>query len=349
MLIFTNRVMKPNATNESAFTTSYTQGTERLGMATVEKPGAKWVVSALDEDVSRDDAKKAMEPLFDGPRPMLVYIHGNNNTPLKCFERCAKLASLYKVEVIGFSWPSEGYLPDGTLYPDVDSHEVDGDEEELTKVRKDNRNESKILSKIYRYHQATINARHAADSLARFMRLVAAVRIDANKQPFSVAAHSLGAQFLQYTLDMPGFVNSIGAAQNVALLAPCVRAEGHAAWLQKIKPQGQLFVTFNKADSVLAAASIADNGLTGDTQMKLGTDPTSALFRAQYMRYISCSNTQAGFGAHGYFVQNKMPKKMGNVFGRIFNSRRDLEPGEYERDIYGIKGAEDGSVFYFNA
>ncbi|CAN7383042.1 alpha/beta hydrolase [Variovorax sp. LjRoot178] len=348
MLIFTNRDMN-GGTNESALGTSFKQGSERLGLAVVRRSGKRWSVSAADTDVDDADSKKALLPLFKGERPVLVYVHGNNNTPAKCFERCAKLEALYDVEVIGFSWPSEGYLPDGKLVPDVDPKEMDGNEDELSAVEGANRKESKIQSKIYRYHQAGLNGKHSADALARFLRMIGAARLDANKQPYTAAAHSLGAQFLQYTIDIPGAAESIATAQNVALLAPCVRAVGHREWLAKIRPNSQLFVTFNDGDSVLAGASIADNGLTGDTQLKLGTDPTTDRFKVPYLRYISCSNAKVGGGGHGYFVQDKMPKKMLNVFGRIFRSQRDLEAGEIDRKIYGIKGDEDGLTCYFNA
>ena len=272
MLIFTDRVMKATS-NESAFGTAYTQGSERLGLATVSKKAAGWAVTAADDDVNQAEPKAALEPVFKGARPVLVYIHGNNNTPAKCFERCAKLEALYGIEVVGFSRPSEGYLPDGKLYPGVDPSESDGNEEELGAVKDSNRTQSKIRSKIYRYYQASLNGKHSADALARFHRLVGAARLDTNGQSFTVAAHSLGAQFLQYALDIPGATDSLSIAQNVALLAPCVRASDHRNWLDKIKPRSQLFVTFNKGDVVLAAASVADNGLTGDTQVNWEQTP----------------------------------------------------------------------------
>ncbi|SFM20873.1 alpha/beta hydrolase [Variovorax sp. OV329] len=347
MLIFTNRVMTASS-NESAFGTAYNQGSERLGMATVSAKSAGWRVTAADDDVEQAEAKSALDPIFKGARPVLVYIHGNNNSPARCFERCARLEALYNVEVVAFSWPSEGYLPDGQRYPGVDPAETDGDEDELSAVDASNRDQSGIRSKIYRYHQASLNGKHAADALARFLRLVGAARLDANAQSFTVAAHSLGAQFLQYALDIPGAADSLSIAQNVVLLAPCVRASDHRSWLGKIRPKSQLFVTFNKGDVVLAAASIADNGLTGDTQQKLGTDPTPDRLRVPAMRYISCTGAKVGSGGHGYFVQNKMPKRMKNVFGRILRSERDLQPGEIDRTVYGMKGDEDGLTCYFN-
>lgn len=39
---------------------------------------------------------------------------------------------------------------------------------------------------------------------------------------------------------------------------------------------------------------------------------------------------------------------MKNVFGRILRSERDLQPGEIDRKIYGLKGDEHGLTCYFN-
>jgi hypothetical protein len=348
MLIFTNRMMS-SIPDESAFGTSFREGSDRLGLAIVKRNAAGWNVSDIDHDVNDADTRNALEPLFGGSRPVLIYIHGNNNTPAKCFERCARLEALYDVELVGFSWPSEGYLADGQTLPGVDTDAEDGDEDDLADVDTGNRSKSRIKSKIFRYHQAKTNAQHSADALARFLRMVGSARLFANAQPFSLAAHSLGAHFFQHSLDLPGATEGISTAQNIALLAPCVRASGHRDWLARVKPKGQLFVTFNQGDNVLAGASVADNGLTGNTEVKLGTDPTPERLRVPYMRYISCTGAKVGGGGHGYFVQGKMPKRMQNVFGRILSSRRDLEPGEHERKIYGIKGDEDGLTFYFNS
>ena len=349
MLIFTNRTMQASA-DESAFGAGFSQGSETLGMATVTRKGKKgWSVKDIDTDVDDADSKKALVPIFQGEAPVLVYIHGFNNTPAKCFERCLKLETLYGVQVVGFSWPAEGYQADGTIGPGVISSADPGDENDLGAVKVGNRLESPIQSMIHRYHQAGLNGKNSVDALARFLRMVAAARLDANAQPFTAAAHSLGAQFLQYSLDIPAVAESLATARNVVFLAPCVRASDHRNWIGKIRPISQLFVTFNKGDSVLAGAAVADLDLGSNSQLKLGTDPTPDRFRAPYMRYISATNAMDGFGGHGYFAQDKMPKNMQTVFGRIFSSKRDIEAGEIDRKIYGIKGDEDGLTCYFNA
>ena len=120
MLIFTNRTLGA-AADESAFERSFTPGSPRLAMANVARApgGAGWVVLQGDADVDDGDSLRALLPLFQGSRPVLVYLHGNNNTPAACFERCDRLAALYDVEVIGFSWTSEGFLADGSGLPAV--------------------------------------------------------------------------------------------------------------------------------------------------------------------------------------------------------------------------------------
>jgi len=231
MLMFTNRVMS-NSPNEAAFGTSFRQGSEQLGMATVAGSAKKgWAVSAPDSNVGDDKALNSLVPLFKGTKRVLVYIHGNNNTPVQCFKRCDALQTLYGVEVIGFSWPSEGYSADGTIVAGVLPTEVDGDENELAKVTTGNRGEGWIRSKINRYHQATLNGKHSGDALARFLRLLATARLYANGQVFTLAAHSLGAQYLELHT-RPSGRKRIGLrrAEHTAAraLCPFQRAQGLA-------------------------------------------------------------------------------------------------------------------------
>ncbi|WP_457337563.1 alpha/beta hydrolase [Rhizobacter sp. P5_C2] len=341
MLIFTNRVVNM-AGDESAFGRSFEPAGTHLGFASVSglAQGGAWTVSNANNDASDVDALNALLPLFSGARKVLVYLHGNNNTPAACFERCAKLEALYGFETIGFSWASEGFLSDGSELPGVEGGNA-GDETDLAKVKASNRTEGAIQRKIRRYRQAKTNAQESVDALARFLRLLGTARLHANIQPFTLAAHSLGAHFLQYTLDVPGAGESMGTAHNVALVAACVRAAGHRDWLDKMRPKGQVFVTYNKGDSVLFGAYIADG-----SQFKLGTDPGPELLQSRAVRYVSFSNASVGFGGHGYFVLDKMPKKALRLFTRIFGSQRDIEIDEYPRQVYPVGCDEDGLTCY---
>lgn len=341
MLIFTNRELE-NKADEAAFTTRYEPAADRLGFAHAQPGGSgAWRVSDVHADASDEDAMIELLSLFGGPRPVLVYLHGNNNTPASCFARTALFESLFDLEVIGFSWTSEGYLPDGSKLVGMTT-DSSGDETNLQAITAENRTTGFMQDKIQRYRQAKINAENSIDALARFFRLLGSARLVANGQPFSLAVHSLGAHFLQKSLGVGGANESLGTAHNVALLAACVRAAGHPAWLKKLHPEGRTFVTFNNRDLVLAGARIADN------DVKLGADPGSDLLEAPDMRYIDFTGARNDVAQHNYFVRRGMSAKTKNVLQRIFASQEDIQPGELPRRVYPV-GCDERRLTCFMA
>jgi len=342
MLIFTNRELQ-DKTDETAFTARYQPAADRLGLAHVT-PGSKgtWKVSDVNADASDEDAMVELLALFAGPRPVLIQLHGNNNTPASCFARTLQFEALYDLEVVGFSWTSEGYLPDGSKLVGL-TGEASGDGSDLMAVSAANRTDGPIQDLIQRYHQAKTNAKNSVDALARFFRLVGAARLAANAQPFSVAAHSLGCHFLQNTLEISGANESLGTAHNVALLAACVRAAGHREWLAKLHPEGQVFVTFNTSDLVLAGAFFADNGDT-----KLGTNPGGDLLETPSTRYIDFTGARNDAAQHDYFVRTAMSAQTKKILTRVFGSEEDIQTGELPRRIYPV-GCDDRQLTCFMA
>lgn len=346
MLIFTNRAMQA-AANPSALTRKFQPGSDVIGAVQVARSGAGFQVSAAQPVLGDDDAMQLLVPLFRGAKPVLVYLHGNNNPPSACFERCARLGEIYGLEVVGFSWPSEGYLSSGEDLPNMPpptAGEADAGES-LAGITAGNRKEGWAERKIRRYRQAKVNAQDSGDALVRFLRLLAAARLYANRQRMSIAAHSLGCHFLQYTIENEGAAESLAAAHNIALLAACCRANGHAAWVGKLTPKGQVFITYNKGDLVLFGAYIADG-----SQTKLGVEPGQRKVDSK-LRYVSFTNAQVGFGGHGYFVSDagdKLPKAAKKVFQRMFGSERDIreDQGEYARKVYPVGCDFDGSTCY---
>jgi hypothetical protein len=348
MLVFSNR-QTTNDAGAGAFTARFTPAEPRLAMARVSASTAGgWQVADLVGAVDDDAALRALVPLFRAERRLLVYLHGFNNTPADSFQRYARLSELYGLEVIGFAWPSEGFLADGSelplLAPGAEGAEVGGGEMQLGAIAASNRRDSGIQRLIRRYRQAKSNAQDSVDALARLLRLLATARLYANQQPISLAAHSLGAHLLQYTFDLPGAGEALGATHNVALLAACVRAAGHRDWLARLQPKGQVFVTYNRSDSVLFGASIADG-----QQTKLGTDPGPQRLLSPSVRYVSFSNAKVGAGGHRYFVLDDMPKKSLKLFSRMFGSERDIQPGEFPRRVYPVGCDADGSTCYMAA
>ena len=100
MLVFTNRDLSPGA-GASAFQRSFAPGANRVGVAGVARDAAgKWQLSAVDDDVTERDALDLLLPLFGNGKPLLVFLHGNSNTPQTCFQRCVQLESEYNVKTV---------------------------------------------------------------------------------------------------------------------------------------------------------------------------------------------------------------------------------------------------------
>jgi len=340
MLVFTHRDVLAHRDDASAFTSTFSPGSSRIGVASAARDaGGRWLLSQVDDDVSEGDALDRLLPLFRGPRPLLAYLHGNGNTPTQCFNRCAQLEAEYDVEVVGFSWAAEGLLCDGSPLPRLEAPGVPAEEGEIAMVNPLNRNTPGGQQLARRYHQAKANAADAVDALARFLRHLATARLISNAQRLSVAAHSLGAHFVQNALEVPGAAESLGAAHDSVLLAPCVRADGHAGWAHQLRARGRTYVTFHGGDSVLFGACIADGG----KQQKLGAAPGADLLRGPGFRYIDFTNAQVGLGAHRYFIE-RLTGESRTLFGRLFRSEPDVQAGETERDVYPFACSQAGTV-----
>jgi hypothetical protein len=115
MLIFSSRKTAERA-GEPVFQQQFTAGSARMAVATLERASqskaAYWKVSHLDSDVDDADALRALLPMLQASRPLLLYVQGCNSTPAACFERCDRLQALYGLEVVRFSWSSKKYLHD---------------------------------------------------------------------------------------------------------------------------------------------------------------------------------------------------------------------------------------------
>lgn len=349
MLIFTNRVLDTSKTNEAALTKAYTPFVDGLNAADASPNGAHWKLGNLDSSLSDDVALARLKSVMAGAQPVLVYLHGNNNTPAVCFQRCQQLEDQYGVSVIGFSWTSEGFQPNGADLADIDVNMLttDKDEDSLSHASKDTLKEGWIQRKLRRYAQAKVNAQHSRDAFARFLRLVASARLATQSQRVSLAVHSLGCHLLHYAIDEQDAEASLSAMHNVVLMAGCTGAAKHSAWVSQIHPLLRTYITYTKADTVLAAATIAD----GDT--KLGTDPGNDRLSFPKFRYVCFDGgAKMKLGAHRYFVADegdKLSKEANLLFRNLFQSLPDVAEGTKLTKVYPVRCSDDGTVCFMGA
>jgi len=337
MLVFTNRTVLSGPGDESALTTKFVPGSDTLAMADVSRAGpSHWSLPNVTPAVTDAAAEAALVEVFEGDRPVLVHLHGNNMTPAQCFERCARFEEVFGVAVVGFSWPSEGRLPSGRRRGGVTGERAEAEDRltlaAVTSTNFDARSGG-IGDVIARYRQAKRNGKASVAAIARFMERVGqAHAVARSARPFTVAAHSLGVHCLQMLLEA-GLGHRLPQARNVALLAACVPDRNHARWIAKLPRSDALIVTTNISDWVLLGALWADK-----FQAKLGASvPVPPLVTAPKTRYVDFS--RRSFGEHEYFIAEQgsaLDPDLLDVLGRVFRSGDDIATGQNPCEVYRL-------------
>lgn len=350
MLIVTNRQANATATDGSAFTSKFSVDGEALSVAHAVKVqnGDGWETrdvqsDAKDSAISNRIGKYLADAQSHG-RHVLVYVHGNNNDYTKMLQRCYDLTSTYEaIEVIGFSWPSEGYLPGQKQV--LSDFERDMGEDDALDTRKKYTNW--VLEKRARYLQAKTNAEGSSKAFARFLKLAGKglANADANAGG-TLSVHSLGNHLLLDSIDKYDADKNLKAYSNILLLAPAVPSPSQGLLLDKLQPKKRVFVTYNKNDWVLAGAQIVDG------ESKLGLDPGTPALRSANpkVRYVDFENASAGAG-HRYFVNPKDTGKKTTkaLFARTFYGLDDVNVGEGEQQVYPFGCSADGKTCFMGA
>jgi esterase/lipase superfamily enzyme len=355
MLIITNRKVESDQTGGEAFSSKFSKNDTKLTIADAFNASADleapiWKThniekNATDAEVTKRVTVYAKNAASQG-RAILLYIHGNNNDYAKTLTRCHFLSQTYEgIEVIGFSWPSEGFPPDEKGHLGSLEREI-GDDDGLS-------TESKYRSwfsdkKTY-YLQAKKNAAASAQALDRCLSLIADVKSAHQNLTFVLGAHSLGNELLFKTIQLKASNSSLSSFTNVLLLAPAVSARDHASMLDQLNPEKRVFVTYNRNDWILAASCVVD----GDA--KLGVDPkyASALSTNKKVRYVDFEGAASGAG-HRYFLEGesfdmkrkKRFKLAKRFFDRTFAGQDDIQKDEGEKAVYLLGCKPNGKVCY---
>jgi esterase/lipase superfamily enzyme len=355
MLIITNRKVESDQTGGEAFSSKFSKNDTKLSIADAFNASADleapiWETHKIEKNASDGQIKKRVTEYAKNAasqgRATLLYVHGNNNDYAKTLARCHFLSQTYEgSEVIGFSWPSEGFPPDAKDQLGSFDREI-GNDDGLS-------NESKYRSwfsdkKTY-YLQAKKNAAASAHAFDRCLLLIAEIKNANPNLTFVLGAHSLGNELLFNTIQLKTSNASLSFFSNVLLLAPAVSAKNQALLLDHLNPGKRVFVTYNKNDWILAASAVVD----GDA--KLGIDPTSAsaFSTNKKVRYVDFEGAAGGAG-HRYFLEGesfdmkrkKRFKLAKRFFDRTFAGQYDIQKDEGEKAVYLLGCKPNGKVCY---
>jgi hypothetical protein len=249
---------------------------------------------------------------------VLLFVHGYNNTPQEILDRCDALSRLYGLEVIVFSWPSNGgglkgaanYLNDKR---DAQASVVAFDRVLAITGQMIDLARASFVQKLSR----KLDSQTDLSGEEKHAALTEAADKDC---PFRVSMmlHSMGNYLLERTLKSSALRGSQLVFDNVILVAADVNNPGHVEWVERIQTRNRLYVTINEDDKALRVSRMkgGDEQLARLGHYRRNLDATNAT-------YVDFTDAPKVGDSHAYFegqpIQNQNVKKF---FERAVHGKR---------------------------
>ncbi|NKI36450.1 alpha/beta hydrolase [Wenzhouxiangella sp. XN79A] len=287
-------------------------------------------------------AARLIPKLRESGRNLVLFIHGYNTTIEDALNRARRMEQVYDVEVLVFSWPSNGggdsaleelhgvasYLSDksdaresvgaldralwrmNALLQDLNAGVFDAARDHARASRPDSRDEERrLLANYLREHACPFN--------------------------ISLIAHSMGNYLYKKLLTSSSERLSCACTfDNVILKAADTNHHDHAEWVQRIRARKRVYILINQDDSALGLSNLK----IGEAQKpRLGA--TIAQQNAHNAAYIDLTGTLDR--EHSYFDNQDTKRTVPNlepVMRELLNGRiahRDL-PYEVGTNTYRL-------------
>ncbi|NEQ49603.1 MAG: alpha/beta hydrolase [Leptolyngbya sp. SIO3F4] len=305
MYVITNRILQPTDAPEERFGATFNRmGPNELRLAEAQKVGDSWQVEILDDRVTYNGEQMwaseaafltAQKRMCQNHTDALFFVHGFNTDFRDALESAYSIEQEYNLEVILFSWPSNG----------------GGAIEGLASYQDDKRDAALSIGALDR----------CFEKLAGYFMKYAD---QACKRRFNLAMHSMGNYLFKRLLSSSIYQGETLLFDNIVMLAADVNNEGHAEWVDRVRFRNRLFITINEDD----AALLASKALAGEEQKaRLGHWSRNLSARnATYLDFTDSANIQAH---HNYFTDDSALRneRIKEVFQRAFSgekAERDL-------------------------
>ncbi len=300
MYVVTNRNLQPNARPEERFGAGFNQkGPHELRLAEARKVVDQWQVDILEdrttyngEDMWASEAAflTAQQRMQQKQTNALFFVHGFNTNFSDALAAAYAIEQLYNLEVILFTWPSNG------------GGGIDG----LASYQDDKRDAALSIGALDR----------CFEKLAVYFTKYAE---QACKRKFSLAMHSMGNYLFKRLLSSSIYQGETLLFDNIVMLAADVNNKDHASWVDRVRFRNRLFITINEDD----AALLASKALPGDEQeARLGHWPRNLTARnATYLDFTDAAEIEAH---HNYFTDNSAldNSRIRELFSRAFNGSK---------------------------
>lgn len=312
MYIVTNRNIQTNQSPENRFGNDFNEkGPAELRLAEAEKSNNSWNINILEDEVVHENQTmaaseaaflKLQKKLCNESTNCLIFCHGFNTNFASALEAAYRLQEIYKLEVVLFTWPSDGRLQN---------------------YRDDKR---EAIQSIY-----------AFDRCLEKMNGYLSKYKDRNCQrKFSIALHSMGVYIFKHLMKSTIYQGETLLFDNIIFLSADVNSAEHAEWCDRIRFRNRLFITINEDDRALAASSAKG----GSEQLtRLGHSIQNLL--SANATYLNFTDAEHVGNAHNYFSKSSplQNAKVKSTFQVAFNGGRaeldldfDIGTGAYKID-----------------
>ena len=297
------------------------KGPAELRLLEADKQGDEWKVrvlpdTATDEMLAELDIAKPKEgedPVYasqyvfnkiiasatadpENLRHIVFFVHGFNNNLEDVVNRCDGLARTYGVEVVAFSWPSNGGGVRG-----VASYLDDKRDAQASVVAFD-RALDKARTLLQKLRASAIEEiakqsdKKFPDQGERFRELLTRKAEENCPLRTTLMLHSMGNYLLERTLKSTALRGHLPLFDNIAMCSADVNNPGHAQWVDELQPRNRLYVTINEDDAALKASRLKGS----DEQLARLGHWTSNLNSSQVI-YVDFTNAESVGSSHAYF------------------------------------------------
>ena len=297
MYVVTNRNLQPDAQPEERFGAGFNQkGPNELRLAEARKVGDRWQVDILEDRTTYNGEEmwaseaaflKAQQRMQQRQTNALFFVHGFNTDFSDALESAYEIERLYNLEVLLFTWPSNG---GGTI-------------EGLASYQDDKRDASLSTGALDR----------CLEKLTGYFTKYAE---QACKRKFSLAMHSMGNYLFKRLLLSSIYQGETKLFDNIVMLAADVNNKNHAEWVDRVKFRNRLFITINEDDAALSASK----ALPGDEQeARLGHWTRN--LTARNATYLDFTDAAEIMTHHNYFTDGSAldNSRIKELFSRAFN------------------------------
>ncbi|MEO0869361.1 MAG: alpha/beta hydrolase [Cyanobacteria bacterium J06642_11] len=300
MYVVTNRNLQPNARPEERFGATFNQkGPHELRLAEAQKVGDRWQVNILEDRVNHNGEDmwaseaaflKTQQRMGQNRTNALFFVHGFNTDFGDALEAAYRIEQLYNVEMVLFTWPSNG----------------GGSIEGLASYQDDKRDAALSIGALDR----------CLEKLAGYF---VKHRDKACRCTFNLALHSMGNYLFKRLLSSSIYQGETMLFDNIVMLAADVNNKNHGEWVDRVRFRNRLFITLNEDDGAL----LASKALAGEEQKaRLGHWTRNLTARnATYLDFTDSAHIRAH---HNYFTDESalQNRRIQDVFARAFNGEK---------------------------